>query len=140
MMQPRSVMGILLALLLPAMLLAQSSDAAERLVARRNARLALLPAAPAIPAGSEANPIDRFIQAKWKAAGLKTPPPQVADDGAFLRRIYLDVIGRIPTVEEAKAFLADTAADKRTRLIDNLLARNDDYAAHWTSFWEDAIG
>ena len=119
-------------LLLPAILGAQAPDAAERLIARRNQRLTLLPAAPPLPSGTAANPIDRFIQAKWRDARS-----QPADDVAFLRRVYLDLIGRIPTIQEAQAFLAKP---DRTRLVDELLARDDDYAAHWTSFWEDAIG
>jgi hypothetical protein len=54
--------------------------------------------------------------------------------------VYLDVIGVIPTAAEAKRFLEDKSADKRTRLADELLARKNDYAANWTPFWEDAIG
>ncbi len=126
-------MRLWVVLLLPVILGAQAPDAAERLIARRNQRLTLLPAAPAIPAGAAAHPIDRFIQAKWKTAAL----PRLTDDVAFLRRVYLDLIGRIPTMQEAQAFLAKP---DRIALIDDLLARNDDYAAHWTSFWEDAIG
>ena len=88
------------------------------------------------------NPIDRFIGAEWEKAGLKeaSNPPPVCSDAAFLRRMYLDVIGVIPTAAEAKRFLADPTPDKRVRLVDDLLARNKDYAAHWTPFWEEAIG
>ena len=64
----------------------------------------------------------------------------MCSDAAFLRRVYLDVIGVIPTAAEARRFLEDTAPDKRVRLVDELLARNEDYAAHWTPFWEEAIG
>lgn len=55
------------------------------------------------------------------AASLVEPPPALADDAAFLRRAYLDLTGRIPTSDTARAFLADTAADKRAKLVDRLL-------------------
>ncbi len=67
-------------------------------------------------------------------------PPALCDDAAFLRRAYLDVIGVAPTIEEGDRFLADADPGKRTKLIDALLARGADYAAHWTPFWEDALG
>lgn len=61
--------------------------------------------------------IDKLIEA---AAGGPVNPP--ASDAEFLRRVYLDVIGRIPSVEEARSFLQDKAADKRAKLIDTLFA------------------
>lgn len=64
--------------------------------------------------------IDALIAAR--AGGPLSPR---TDDAAFLRRIYLDLAGRIPTVAEAREFLADPAADKRDRLIDRLLASPD---------------
>jgi hypothetical protein len=65
--------------------------------------------------------IDRLILAK---AG-SVPPANVADDAEFLRRIYLDLAGRIPSIQEARSFLDDKSADKRTKLIDQLLAGAD---------------
>src|SRR5689334_6294378 len=61
--------------------------------------------------------IDAFIDAK--AGGPMAPP---AGDAEFLRRVYLDVVGDVPTSAELRAFLADAAADKRVRVIDRLLA------------------
>ena len=121
-----------------------SGNNEERLFAQRRLRLALLPKAPEPPKvkGPVFNPIDRFIMAKWEQAGLKeaNDPPGVCSGAAFLRRVYLDVIGVIPTAAEAKQYLEDPTSDKRVRLVDELLARNKDYAAHWTPFWEEAIG
>ena len=121
-----------------------SSNNEERLFAQRSLRLALLPKPPAPPrvTGPVSNPIDQFIVAKWEQAGLKEAhdPPAVCSDAAFLRRVYLDLIGVIPTAIEAKRFLDDASPDKRPRLADELLARTEDYAAHWTPFWEEAIG
>jgi hypothetical protein len=64
--------------------------------------------------------IDAVIDAA--ASGSVAPP---ASDAEFLRRAYLDLAGRIPSVEETRAFLADSDGDKRTKLIDRLLASDD---------------
>ena len=121
-----------------------SGNNEERLMVQRRLRLTLLPKPPEPPRVKSVgiNAIDQFIMAKWEQAGLKeaNEPPPVCSDAAFLRRVYLDVIGVIPTAAEARHFLEDTSSDKRIRLVDELLARNRDYAAHWTPFWEDAIG
>ena len=112
-----------------------SANAEQLMLMRRKLRLAYLPKPPEPPTGAASNPIDRFIQAKW-------PPkktPELSDDAEFLRRVYLDVIGVIPTIEEAQSFLADQSPGKRDKLIDALLARDADYAANWTPFWEEAI-
>ena len=63
--------------------------------------------------------IDRVVAAVLEKNGLKPNPP--ASDEQFLRRIYVDAIGRIPTADEAQAFLADRAPDKRAKLIDQLV-------------------
>ena len=121
-----------------------SGNNEDRLFAQRRLRLALLPKPPEPPQvkGAVFNPIDQFIAAKWEQAGLKEAniPPALCSDAAFLRRVYLDVIGVIPTAAEARRFLEDTAPEKRVSLIEELLARKEDYAAHWTPFWEEAIG
>jgi hypothetical protein len=121
-----------------------SGNNEERLYAQRRLRLALLPKPPEPPKVNRPglNPIDQFIVAEWEKAGLKeaSDPPPVCSDAAYLRRVYLDIIGVIPTAAEAKRFLEDPTPDKRVRLVDELLARNKDYAAHWTPFWEEAIG
>ncbi|REJ96328.1 MAG: DUF1553 domain-containing protein [Planctomycetota bacterium] len=66
-----------------------------------------------------------------RLAELEIAPAEVCSDGVFLRRAYITTLGTIPTVEEAKQFLDDTDADKRARLIDELLERAEfaDYAA-----------
>jgi len=80
--------------------------------------------------------IDQRIQDGLKQAKVEFGSP--ADDSEFLRRVYLDIIGRIPTIEEAKEFLADRAGDKRARLIDNLLARPE-YGKHLAETWVNII-
>jgi len=120
-----------------------SENAEQLLVLRRAMRLAYVskPASPPQADPDYTNPIDQFILAKWVQANLPEAKqrPHLCGDTEFLRRAYLDVIGVIPTIDEAKAFLADTAPNKREKLIDSLLARNADYAANWTPFWEEAI-
>ena len=54
-------------------------------------------------------------------------------------RVYLDVIGVIPSADSSRRFVADRSPGKRAALVDALLARNDEYAAHWTPFWEEAL-
>ncbi|MCC6152449.1 MAG: DUF1553 domain-containing protein [Candidatus Hydrogenedentes bacterium] len=112
----------------------------DLLVKRRNYRLALVPkpAAPPETTVPANNDIDKFIAAKWQQIDPAFAG-QTCDDAAFARRAYLDVIGVIPSGGEVRAFVKDAAADKREKLIDTLLARNEDYAAHWTPFWEDAL-
>jgi hypothetical protein len=120
--------------------IAHAADSEQALIERRAARVKELPAPPSPPTvGSVQHPIDRFIAAGWKK--LPEPPKvKVCDDATFLRRVHLDVIGVIPTLKETNRFLAAKAsAEKRRQLVDELLARDDDYAAHWTVFWEDAL-
>ena len=65
------------------------------------------------------NFIDEFVLAKLKKLNIR--PSALTTDDAFMRRVYLDTIGRLPTSDEVKAFLADTGPDKRSKLIDTLL-------------------
>ena len=65
------------------------------------------------------NFIDEFVLAKLKKLNIR--PSALTTDDVFMRRVYLDTVGRLPTPDEVKAFLADTSPDKRTHLIDRLL-------------------
>ena len=97
----------------------------------------LKPRRPTLPPGNE-HPIDRILSAYYPRH--KIAPPAPLDDVAFVRRIYLDLIGLLPAPSETAAFLKDTAPDKRERLIRQLL---DDeprcYADHWLAFWNDLL-
>ena len=119
------------------------SDKIQQFAARRALRLALVPPAPAPPKvhGPTCNEIDQFVIAQWEAAGLPEAreAPPLCDDDAFIRRVYLDLIGMIPTAEASRQFVADQTPEKRLALIDALLARNEDYAANRTPFWEEAL-
>jgi hypothetical protein len=69
---------------------------------------------------------------------LKLTPSAPAPDQKFLRRAYIDIIGRVPTVAEARSFLDDPSPDKRTRLVDDLLQRPE-YAEFWANKWADLL-
>ncbi|MBN4046772.1 DUF1553 domain-containing protein, partial [bacterium AH-315-P07] len=84
------------------------------------------------------NAIDWFIEREWKDKGIvDTANP--CTDTDFVRRVYLDIIGVLPDASEARAFFDDPARDKRTALIDTLLAKSEEYADHWVPFWEDLL-
>ena len=77
--------------------------------------------------------IDRMIEESWKKAGVK--PARPATDDEFLRRAYLDLLGRIPNVQEARAFLQTREKDKRDKLVTYLLEHPDfakNFAAQWS--------
>ena len=79
----------------------------------------------ATPEGPAQGPLHERIDQLMNQAGKGQPTSARSDDAEFLRRVYLDLAGRIPNVQEARAFLADPAADKRQKLIDHLLASPD---------------
>lgn len=85
-----------------------------------------------IPNFQPNNYIDRLAIEKWKKLGLLPSP--VCDDATFLRRVTIDLCGRLPTSEEARAFLADASGDKRTKAIDRLLD-SPDYPAFFAMRW-----
>jgi hypothetical protein len=84
-----------------------------------------------------ANAIDRFVVEKLRKLNIR--PSELASDAVFLRRAYLDVIGTLPTPAEVRRFLADSRADKRTHLIDELLKRPE-YATYWALIFSDITG
>jgi len=85
-----------------------------------------------IPDFQPINQIDNLAVEKWKKLGIL--PSAVCDDSTFLRRLTIDLCGRLPTTEEARAFLASTDPNKRQQLIDKLLD-SPDYAAYFAMRW-----
>jgi len=81
-----------------------------------------------------ANLIDDLVLEQL--ARLKLAPTPPCDDATFLRRAYLDTIGRLPTPEEVRDYLADTSPKKRERLVDLLLARPE-FVDYWSYKWAD---
>jgi WD40 repeat protein len=84
------------------------------------------------------NEIDNLVAGKWQR--MKTLPSEVCTDIDFVRRIYLDLTGLPPTVEQTKSFLVDTRHSqvKRDALIDSLIG-NPEYIEFWTNKWSDML-
>ena len=80
--------------------------------------------------------IDELVLDKLKQ--LKIEPANPCSDAVFLRRVYLDTIGTLPTAAEAKSFLDDKGPDKRSALIDRLLERPE-FADYWAMKWSDLL-
>jgi len=87
-------------------------------------------------AAPRANVIDDLVLAQLEQLRLEPSPP--CDDATFVRRAFLDTIGRLPTPEEVRRFVADTAPGKHARLADLLLARPE-YVDYWTYKWSDLL-
>ncbi len=80
--------------------------------------------------------IDELVFARLQQAGIQ--PADVCSDAVFVRRVYLDVIGTLPTAKEARDFLRDEDPNKRRALIDRLLER-DEFADYWALKWSDVL-
>jgi hypothetical protein len=83
--------------------------------------------------------INTAIQKGWSDHNLA--PSKQATDGEWCRRVYLDVVGRVPTVDELTAYLGDHRNDKRERLVDLLLSDkyNDEYTRNWSTIWTNIL-
>lgn len=88
--------------------------------------------APVTQVPASKNFVDEHVFANLKEIGI--PPSPVCDDATFLRRVTLDVTGRLPTEEETQSFLASQASDKREQVIDTLL-RSPEYADFFANKW-----
>ena len=101
-------------------------------------RLAFIPVRPdfvwAGPAA--AGFVDEHVFAKLRS--LRMNPSPVCDDAAFVRRVYLDLLGVIPSGGSAQAFVADADPEKREKLVERLLAR-EEFADFWTLKWADLL-
>ncbi len=83
-----------------------------------------------------ANLIDRHITARLQELGV--PPAPRSDDAEFMRRVYLDITGRIPAAHDVREFLASADPNKRARLIDELLA-SPRFASHFAALWRSFL-
>lgn len=101
-------------------------------------RLAFVPARPDFAWSDPLaqNFIDEHVFRKLRT--LRINPSNLCDDTVFLRRAWLDLLGLVPTAEAARAFIADTSPDKRTRLIDELLWR-EEFNDFWALKWADLL-
>ena len=101
-------------------------------------RLAFIPARPGFKwsALQENNYVDKEVFAKLRSLRVNASP--LCTDTVFLRRAYLDLLGLLPTADEARAFLADARPNKRPRLVDELLERPE-FAEFWALKWGDLL-
>ena len=83
--------------------------------------------------------INERVAAGWSEAEITPSPP--ATDGEWCRRVHLDLVGRVPTLAELQAYLADKGKDKRAALVGRLLGEEyeDEYARHFTDVWTTVL-
>ena len=85
--------------------------------------------------------INDQIRAVWKEQ--KVTPSVAASDGEWCRRLFLDLLGRVPSVEEVTRFTSDHAADKKLQLVNQLLGSDEQYieqyARNWTTLWTNIL-
>src|SRR5207247_1853892 len=79
---------------------------------------------------------DEEINAKLRT--LRVNPSELCSDAVFVRRVYLDLLGVLPSAAEARAFVADKRRDKRARLVEDLLDRPE-FADWWALKWADLL-
>ena len=80
--------------------------------------------------------IDKEIQSRWSELGIE--PSERADDAEWMRRVYLDIAGRVPTIREAETFLGNRHEQKRETLIDELLS-DSGYVRNLTTKWTNLL-
>lgn len=80
--------------------------------------------------------VDRFTQKKWQELGIV--PSDLASDEVFIRRVFHDVTGTLPTPAQVKEFLNDKSADKRDKLIDRLV-ETPEYSYLFANRWADVL-
>jgi uncharacterized membrane protein/mono/diheme cytochrome c family protein len=105
-----------------------------------NYRVAKLePRNPPLPpaTGNMHNPVDLWVNEYFKKNKISWPA--AVDDKTYLKRVYLDILGLIPSPEDIGNFIKDPRPDKRAVWVRQLLNRNDDYAMNWLTFWNDAL-
>ena len=97
------------------------------------------PLAPTFESRGDRTPqgrIDELVFARLKQLGIK--PASLCSDAVFVRRVYLDLIGTLPTAKEAREFLDDKDPNKRRALVDRLLER-EEFADYWAMKWSDVL-
>jgi hypothetical protein len=80
--------------------------------------------------------IDAMLKEEWDS--LKFPVSEAATDGEFVRRVTLDIVGRIPTYDETMVYLADKSAERKEKLVNRLLA-SPEYGKHFATIWTNLM-
>ncbi|MGC4035773.1 MAG: PSD1 and planctomycete cytochrome C domain-containing protein [Chitinophagaceae bacterium] len=99
----------------------------------------MAPRTPELPtiSGDLSNPVDRFVNVYFSKNNIEWK--KTVTDQIYIRRVYLDITGLLPPADSVDAFVKNNKADKREKLVSSLLNRDDDYAQHWLTFWNDAL-
>jgi Protein of unknown function (DUF1549)/Protein of unknown function (DUF1553) len=103
--------------------------------------LAPAPLRAAEPPGARPSPAETAAKvdaALLRGLGKDARPPAVVVDETFLRRVSLDLTGKLPEPDALDRFVADTAADKRAKVVEELL-KSDAYAVNWGRYWRDTV-
>ncbi|MFM7929848.1 MAG: DUF1549 domain-containing protein, partial [Pirellula sp.] len=88
------------------------------------------------PGNDESERIDALIQSAYDKASIQ--PAEICSDPQFVRRVYIDLAGRIPTLDERQTFLDDPRHSKRTELIDKLL-QSEDYVQNFADTFDTLL-
>ncbi len=131
-----AVLGLFLPSMVPAIVVAQQPqrDQATLVSAGSNSR------SRAVEPDYQVERINKLVEQVWVDCELK--PSEPATDGEWCRRIYLDLLGRIPNVKELNSFLADKGEFKKKNLVDKLLyddAYTEEFARNWTTIWTNLL-
>ncbi len=133
--EPRNVMKVSLIsvclLWIPLAALVESAASGEALSPFESQ-----PAAAGQTAPTPRGQIDKLVFGRLEQLGIE--PANMCSDAVFVRRAYLDVIGALPTAQEARTFLSDQDPNKRSNLIDRLLER-EEFADYWAMKWSDLL-
>jgi hypothetical protein len=112
------------------------SEADQRFIREHGSNLVSMQKMPMSEVVFNANQIDRFIQAEFRQRRIQQNPP--VTDEQFIRRVYLDIIGRIPSYGEVISFLNSRDTGKRRKIIDELL-KHPGYVSHNYNYWADIL-
>jgi hypothetical protein len=88
------------------------------------------------PKTPEFNYVDTLVHSKLRK--LRIIPSEVCSDQEFLRRVFVDITGTMPTIDDYEKFTADTAPDKRDKLVDQLLQRKE-FVDIWVMKWAELL-
>ncbi len=94
-------------------------------------------AADKLSPAEAAKQLDQVL-AQETAKGTTQPPAARIGDDAFIRRVSLDLVGRVPSADEVTVFVLDPSPDKRAKLVSELLA-SDEFGKNWGRYWRDVI-
>lgn len=97
------------------------------------------PRKPVMPTdrGGFENPIDVWVNAYFKKYSIDWQKP--VEDRIYLKRVYLDIVGLLPSTAEMEAFSKDSNPLKKMAVVRKLLDRKDDYTQNWLTFWNDVL-